>query len=88
MIGTFKTVFKKVFGTANDREVRRLSQIVGKINEIEATLKGLSDDDLRRKTAEWKARLSVIEDNDQLAKELEEIMPEAFAVVKNACRRL
>ncbi len=88
MIGTFKKVFKKVFGTANDREVRRLSQIVGKINEIETTLQGLSDDDLRKKTADWQAKLSVIEDNDQLAKELEEIMPEAFAVVKNACRRL
>lgn len=88
MIGTLKTVFKKVFGTANDREVRRLSQIVHKINEIETSIQGLSDEELRQKTADWKARLHPIEDDDQLAKELEEIMPEAFAVVKNACRRL
>ncbi len=88
MIGTVKSVFKKIFGTANDREVRRLSQYVAQINEIETSLQSLSDDDLRQKTSDWKAKLSAIEDNDQLAKELEGIMPEAFAVVKNACRRL
>ncbi len=43
---------------------------------------------LRQKTADWKARLSKIEDNDELTAALEEIQPEAFAVVKNACRRL
>ena len=88
MIGSVKSVFKKIFGTANDREVRKLSQYVSKINEIETSLQGVSDDVLRQKTADWKAKLSQIKDDDQLAKELEEIMPEAFAVVKNACRRL
>ena len=88
MIGSLKSVFKKIFGTANDRDVRKLSQFVSKINEIESSLGGVSDDDLRQKTADWKAKFSTIEDKDQLAKELEEIMPEAFAVVKNACRRL
>jgi preprotein translocase subunit SecA len=88
MIGSVKSVFKKIFGTANDRDVRKLSQLVPKINEIEASLQSASDDDLRQKTADWKAKLSQIKDNDQLAKELEDIMPEAFAVVKNACRRL
>jgi len=43
---------------------------------------------LRQKTADWKARLSKIEDNEELARALDEILPEAFAVVKNACRRL
>ena len=88
MIGTVKSLFKKIFGTSNDREVRRFSQLVPKINEIETSLENASDDELRQKTADWKAKLSKIQDNDQLAKELEEIMPEAFAVVKSACRRL
>ncbi len=48
----------------------------------------LSDDELRAKTAAWKDELSKIEDKDELARKLNEILPEAFAVVKNACRRL
>jgi preprotein translocase subunit SecA len=45
----------------------------GKINEIEAGLQSLSDDDLRAKTAAWKAELSQIEDNEELARRLNEI---------------
>jgi preprotein translocase subunit SecA len=60
MIGSVKSVFKKIFGTANDREVRKLSQFVSKINEIETSLQSASDDDLRQKTADWKAKLSKI----------------------------
>jgi preprotein translocase subunit SecA len=81
-------LIKKVFGSKNDREVKRMRPIVARINEIETGLQSLSEDDLRKKTADWKAELSAIEDNDQLAQRLVEIMPEAFAVVKNACRRL
>ncbi len=80
--------FKRIFGTRNDREVRKLRPLVGKINEIEAGLGGLSDDDLRKKTADWKAELSQIQDKAELAAKLNEILPEAFAVVKNTCRRL
>src|SRR5204862_2472845 len=57
-------------------------------NEIEASLQSLSDDALRQKTADWKARLSAIKDNTELAAAVDEVLPEAFAVVKNACRRL
>src|SRR5207244_2883807 len=46
------------------------------------------DEALRQKTADWKARMSPIKDNTELAAALNEILPEAFAVVKNACRRL
>ncbi len=80
--------FKRIFGTKNDREVKRLRPLVARINEIEAGLQSLSDEDLRKKTADWKAELSAITDNDQLAARLNDILPEAFAVVKNACRRL
>jgi preprotein translocase subunit SecA len=61
---------------------------VAQINEIEAGLQKLSDDDLRAKTVAWKAELARIEDKDELARKLDEILPEAFAVVKNVCRRL
>ncbi len=88
MLGFFVSLFKKIFGSKNDRELRKLWPIVRQINEIESELQRLSDDDLRKKTADWKARLSQIEDKAELAKVIEEIMPEAFAVVKNACRRL
>ncbi|MBM3845549.1 MAG: preprotein translocase subunit SecA [Verrucomicrobia bacterium] len=81
-------IIKKVFGSKNDREVRKLRPIVTKINELEQALQGLPEEALRQKTAEWKAKLSTIQDKDELARELNLILPEAFAVVKNACRRL
>ena len=62
--------------------------IVKQINEIEVGLQSLSDEALRAKTLEWKDRLSKIEDPDVLAAELDSILPEAFAVVKNGARRL
>src|ERR1041385_7990622 len=81
-------IFKKIIGSKNDREVKRLWPAVHRINEIEAGLQSLSDDDLRKKTTDWKARLSAIQDKSELAPALNEILPEAFAVVKNTCRRL
>src|SRR5690349_14217487 len=85
MIGT---LVKKVFGSKNDREVKKLRPIVERINALEAGLQSLSDDDLRQKTADWKAKFSKIEDNAELQAALTEALPEAFAVVKNACRRM
>src|SRR5688572_14742291 len=81
-------IIKKIIGSKNEREVKRLRPMVAKINEIEASLQSQPDEALRQKTAEWKARLSPIQDNDELKAALTEILPEAFAVVKNACRRL
>ena len=81
-------LIKMIFGSRNDREVKRLKPFVSQINEIENGLQKLSDDELRAKTAAWKAELAAIEDKDELAQKLPEILPEAFAVVKNACRRL
>src|SRR5438093_12609036 len=82
-------IIKKVIGSKNDREVKRLrAQIVPKINEIEAALQSVPEETLRQKTADWKAKLAGIEDKEQLQRELLEILPEAFAAVKNACRRL
>jgi preprotein translocase subunit SecA len=77
-----------IFGSRNDREVKRLKPLVDQINQIESGLQNLSDEDLRRKTSDWKARLAPIQDKKELAAALDEILPEAFAVVKNACRRM
>jgi len=79
---------RKIFPTKNDRDVKKIRPVVGQINELEAGLQKLSDEELRAKTATWKAELSLIEDSAELARKLDEILPEAFAVVKNACRRL
>ena len=79
---------KKVLGSKNQREVKRLRPIVTRINEFDEQFKSLSDDELRAKTAAWKERLAPIEDPRERERVLEEIEPEAFAVVKNAARRL
>ncbi|PWU21138.1 MAG: preprotein translocase subunit SecA [Verrucomicrobia bacterium] len=81
-------IFKKFVGSKNEREVRRLRPLVEKINALEADLQKLPDDALRQKTAAWKEELSQIKDDEALAQRLNEILPEAFAAVKNACRRL
>src|ERR1017187_9721746 len=81
-------IVKKFIGSKNDREVKRLRPLVEKINAFEAELQKGSDDVLRQKTAAWKEKLSKIQDNDELALRLSDLLPEAFAVVKNACRRL
>jgi preprotein translocase subunit SecA len=81
-------IFKKIVGSKNDREVRRMRPLVAQINEFEAALQGQPEAVLQEKTAAWKTRLSAIQDLEELRKAQEELMPEAFAVVKNACRRL
>jgi preprotein translocase subunit SecA len=81
-------ILKKILGSKNQREIKRLMPTVRRINELDEQYKALSDDELRAKTAAWKAELATIPDlRDQWVK-LDEILPEAFAVVKNAARRL
>ena len=84
----FNWILKKIIGSKNQRELRRMLPIVKQINEIEVGLQSLSDEALRAKTLEWKDRLSKIEDPEVLAAEVDAILPEAFAVVKNGARRL
>ncbi len=81
-------ILKKIVGSKNQREIRRMRPIVARINEIEQSLQSASDDDLRAKTAAWKEALSKIDDDAERQKYLSDILPEAFAVVKNAARRL
>ena len=68
-------LLKKVFGTRNDREVNRIQVIVDRINQLEVSIGKLSDDQLLAKTSKFKSRL------DEGAT-LDDILPEAFAVVR------
>ena len=75
------TLLAKVIGTQNERELKRLRPLVDQVNALEASIKGLSDDQLRAKTAEFRERLAKGET-------LDDLMPEAFAVVREAGRRV
>jgi len=68
-------LLKKVFGTRNDREVNRIQVIVDQINQLESSISKLSDDQLLAKTGEFKVRLKE-------GATLDDILPEAFAVVR------
>jgi len=97
-------VIAKVFGTKNEREVKRLQPLVDQINALEQQMQGLSDEELRAKTAEFRSRIAdrlaripdepeadeerikqIETESDLAMKEvLDEILPEAFAVVREA----
>ncbi|GIQ65976.1 preprotein translocase subunit SecA [Paenibacillus cisolokensis] len=71
---------KKIFGDANEREVKRLMKTVEKINAMEPTFAALSDDALRAKTEEFKSRI-------EKGETLDELLPEAFATVREGSKR-
>lgn len=81
-------ITKKLVGSKNQRDIRRYEGIVQRINAIENSVQSLSDDEIKAKTAGWKAHLSKITDDKQLETELAAILPEAFALVKTAATRL
>ena len=68
---------KKIFGTRNDRELKRMRKVVTRINALEEAMQALDDNALRAKTDEFRSRLNEGEKLDQL-------LPEAFAVVREA----
>jgi preprotein translocase subunit SecA len=74
-------LLKKVFGDSNERELRRLGKIADQIEALEPQMQKLSDAELRAKTDEFKERLARAETLDQ-------ILPEAFAVVREASVRV
>ena len=75
-----KNLFKKIFGSRNERQIKRYGKIVAKINALEDDYAALSDADLRAKTAQFKQRLNE-------GKTLDDILPEAFATVREAAKR-
>ena len=97
-------ILPKIFGTKNEREVKRLLPIVQQINALEPQMQQLSNDELRAKTDEFKqriqAKLAPLEPDAEnpkqfeeeqkrlLGETLEEVLPEAFAVVREGSRRI
>ena len=77
MIGSLA---RKIFGSANDRYIKRQYKTVEKINSLEPEISALSDDALRAKTQEFKTRI-------KQGETLDELLPEAFAVVREAAKR-
>ena len=73
-------LIKKVFGTHNDKELKRIQIYVDQINQLESRVQGLTDDQLRAKTGEFKGKLSQ-------GVSLEDILPETFSVVLEASLR-
>jgi preprotein translocase subunit SecA len=81
-------ILRKVLGSKNQREIKRIRPLVDKINRYEQEFQALTEDQLREKTAGWKKDLANIDDPDELGHRLHAVLPEAFALVKNAARRL
>jgi preprotein translocase subunit SecA len=73
-------ILKKLFGSKNDRELKRLSLIMREINDLEPAMMAASDEELKAKTPYFKRKL-------QDGAELDDILPEAFAVAREASRR-
>jgi preprotein translocase subunit SecA len=88
----FDKILTKIFGTANERAIKRMMPLVAVINAMEPEIKKLSDEELRAKTAEFRAAIAVrrqgITDKEEIKaaenEVLDEILPFAFAVVREA----
>src|SRR6202040_3104466 len=87
MASSFTAVAHKVFGSKNDRELKRLRPSVAATNDLEPRIAAETDDRLRERVAEGKARLSAIEEDEARAEARDEVLPEVFAVVREAARR-
>ncbi|WP_419835629.1 preprotein translocase subunit SecA [Endozoicomonas atrinae] len=77
----FASLIKKVIGSRNDRQLKRMGKIVKSINALEESLAALSDDELKAKTGEFRERFNKGET-------LDDLLPEAFAVVREAGKRV
>jgi len=87
MASAFSLVARKIFGSKNEREIKRLRPDVDEINRLEPEISALSDDELRAKIAEWKAKIGAIEEREQRDEAMLEILPQVFAVVREASKR-
>jgi len=74
-------LLKKIFGSRNDRLIKQYSQTVSRINALEPAMQALTDEQLRAKTDEFRARL-------KKGEALDDLLPEAFAVVREAGKRV
>ncbi|MFN7132639.1 MAG: preprotein translocase subunit SecA, partial [Myxococcales bacterium] len=77
----FNYVLKKVVGTKNERELRKLVPVIDRINSLEGRMQALSNEDFPRMTAQWKQEV-------EKGRSLDDLLPEAFALVREAGKRV
>ncbi|MBV8453827.1 MAG: preprotein translocase subunit SecA, partial [Deltaproteobacteria bacterium] len=87
MASALSQISHKIFGSKNDRELKRLQPTVRSINELEAQFEQKSRDDLRALIAQWKERVSAIETHEDREDAMWELIPEVFAAVREASKR-
>jgi len=81
VVNQLANLFDKIFGSYSDRELKKIAPLVDKIESLDGEMKKLTDQDLKGKTSEFKDRLSQ-------GQSLDDILPEAFAVVREASYRV
>src|SRR5436305_777812 len=87
MASALTQISNKVFGSKNDRELKRLRPVVSRINELEAEFEHKDRESLCALIAEWKERLGAIEDHDDREDATWELLPDVFAAVREAAKR-
>ena len=78
----FGFIFKKIFGSKNDRYLRRLRPIVARINALEPQMQELADEDFAQRMTEYRQQVQAGE------RTLDDLLPEVFALVREASRRV
>ncbi|WP_457681362.1 preprotein translocase subunit SecA [Thermovibrio sp.] len=80
-------VLTKIFGSRNEREIKKIKPIVEKINSLEKEFEKKSKEELQSLTAKWRSELEKIEKDEEKFKYMDKILPEAFAAVREAAKR-
>src|SRR5713101_6311279 len=78
---------RKIFGSRNERELKRMRPSADRVNELEAEFEKKSQDELRALIVEWRARISMIDDAEEREGALWDVLPKAFAAVREASKR-
>ena len=81
------SILGKIFGDANERYIKSLEPVVVRINELEKEYEKFSDEQLKAKTEEFKNRLGPSTSSGQAGESIDDILPEAFAAVREASKR-
>src|SRR5215469_2963315 len=87
MASALTQISHKIFGSKNDREIKRLQPAVRRINELEVQFEQKSGDDLRALIAQWKERIGIIETHEDREDAMWDLIPEVFAAVREASKR-
>ena len=77
-------MLKTLFGDPNTRKLKKFQSLVTEVNVLEEDIQKLSDEELKQKTVEFREMIDKVKDNEELEDVLDEILPEAFAVVREA----